>query len=113
MPTIASLDDFNFYPVLAETRGAALVFFTAPQCGACRSLRQALDELLETCTLPVFEVDAVHNGGLVNALAVFHLPTLFVYLNGHFHRELQCEPLPARIHRALEQALQLPAQEEP
>lgn len=117
MPTmteIARLDDLNFHHALAETPGAALVFFTAPHCGACRNLKRALERFLqEYPPLPVFEVDAVHNGGMVNALEIFHLPALFLYVDGHYHRELKCEPLPACIHSTIQSALLLPAEEEP
>lgn len=110
----ATLDDLNFQHVLRDTPGVALVFFTAPTCGACRSLKQALGVFLRTYEpLPVFEVDAVHNGGLVNALDIFHLPALFLYVDGRYHRELKCEALPVRIHQAVEAALSLPAEEEP
>lgn len=114
MTKIARLDDLNFHHTLAETPGAALVFFTAPNCGACRSLKRALEKYLhEHPPLPVFEIDAVHNGGLVNALEIFHLPAIFLYMNGHYHRELKCEPLPARINHAIQTALSLPAEDEP
>ncbi len=114
MTRIASLDDLNFHHTLAETPGAALVVFTAPNCGACRSFKQAMEIFLqEYQPLPVFEVDAVHNGGLVNALDVFHLPALFLYVDGHYHHELKCEALPVRIHHAIQTALSLPAEEEP
>lgn len=114
MTHIATLDDLNFYSVLAETPGTALVFFTAPHCGACRNLKRALESFLRLYPpLPVFEIDAVHNGGLVNALEVFHLPSMFLYVDGHYHRELKCEPLPARIHQAIQTGLSLPAEEEP
>ncbi len=46
MTSIASLTDLNFHHLLAETPGAALVFFTAPNCGACRNLKQALEKFL-------------------------------------------------------------------
>lgn len=114
MTKIARLDDLNFHHVLAETPGAALIFFTAPNCGACRSLKRALENFLQEYEpLPVFEVDAVHNGGLVNALDVFHLPAMFLYQDGHYHRELKTEPLPGRIDAAIRQASSLPAEEEP
>ena len=114
MTTIASLTDLNFHHVLAETPGAALVFFTAPNCGACRNLKIALEKYRrEFPALPVFEVDAVHNGGLVNALEIFHLPAMYLYVDGHYHCELHSEPLPTRIHAAIQAALQLPAEDEP
>ena len=114
MKNITYLTDLNFHHVLAETSDAVLVFFTAPNCGACRNLKLALSRYLhEYPALPVFEVDAVHNGGLVNALDVFHLPAMFLYVDGHYHCELHCEPLPARIHAALQTALAQPAEDEP
>ena len=114
MTTIARLDDLNFYEVLAATAGPALVYFTAPSCAACKSLKHALERYSHYYPpLPMFEVDAVHNGGLVRALEVFHLPALFLYVNGHYHRQLHCEVLPGALHHAIETALKLPAEEEP
>lgn len=114
MKNIASLTDLNFHHVLDVTPGVALVFFTAPNCGACRNLKLALGKYLhEYPALPMFEVDAVHNGGLVNALEIFHLPATFLYVDGHYHCELRCEPLPARIHVAIQTALAQPAEDEP
>ena len=114
MTSITHLTDLNFHHVLAETPGAALVFFTAPNCGACSSLKMALGKWLQAYPpLPVFEVDAVHNGGLINALDIFHLPALFLYVDGHYHRELHAEALPAQIQAAIQAALQLPAEDEP
>ncbi len=114
MKTIASLNDLNFHHTLATLEGVALVVFTAPHCGACRHLKQALKLLQQQQPeLSLFEVDAVHNGGLVNELEVFHLPALFLYVNGRFHRQLHCEPFAHRIQQALELALRLPAEEEP
>ena len=114
MSEITSLDDLNFFAVLADTAGVTLVFFTAPSCGACRQLKTVLAKLLtEGAAFRVFEVDAVHNGGLVNSLGVFHLPAMFLYVDGHFHRALHCEALPERIQQAIDIALLLPAEEEP
>ena len=114
MNEITSLDDLNFFEVLAATRGTALVFFTAPHCGACRQLKQALNHLLATqIDFRVFEVDAVQNGALVNAFAVFHLPALFLYVDGYYHRAIHCETLPKNIQKAIDLAKLLPAEEEP
>jgi thioredoxin-like negative regulator of GroEL len=114
MSEITSLDDLNFFAVLADTAGAALVFFTAPSCGACRQLKTVLAKILaEGAAFRAFEVDAVHNGGLVNSLGVFHLPAMFLYLDGHYHRAIHCEPLASRILQAVDQAVFLPAEDEP
>ena len=114
MNEITSLDDLNFFEVLATTHGVALVFFTAPSCGACRQLKLVLSKMVaENATFQVFEVDAVHNGGLVNALEVFHLPAMFLYVNGYYHCVIACEALPQRIQQEIDIALLLPAEEEP
>ncbi len=128
MSEIIALDDLNFFEVLATTHGVVLVFFTAPSCGACRQLKLVLSKMIaENATFQVFEVDAVHNGGLVNALEVdavhngglvnalevFHLPAMFLYVNGRYHRAIHCEALPQRIQQAIDIALLLPAEEEP
>lgn len=114
MSEIIALDDLNFFEVLATTHGVVLVFFTAPSCGACRQLKLILSKMIaENATFQVFEVDAVHNGGLVNALEVFHLPAMFLYVNGRYHRAIHCEALPQRIQQAIDIALLLPAEEEP
>lgn len=114
MSEIIALDDLSFFEVLATTHGVVLVFFTAPSCGACRQLKLVLSKMIaENATFQVFEVDAVHNGGLVNALEVFHLPAMFLYVNGRYHRAIYCEALPQRIQQAIDIALLLPAEEEP
>ena len=113
MPKIASLNDLNYHHTLMDTAGVALVYFTAPDCGACKMLAQALQHYPPHEPVTVFQVDAVHNGGLINAFGIFHLPTLYLYLDGQFHAELQCIALPEAIYQAVQTALLLPPEEEP
>lgn len=117
MPTmqkIASLDDLNYHHTLMAGVGTVLVYFTAPDCGACRALKAALQVLLQADEgIEVYEVDAVHNSALVNEFEVFHLPALFLYQDGVFHAELLCPPLPESIRQTIESVLDKPAEEEP
>ena len=50
---------------------------------------------------------------LARAFEVFHLPSLFVYVDGRYHGPLYAEPTPEKFSRALTALLDAPAQEEP
>jgi thioredoxin-like negative regulator of GroEL len=109
-----ALTQFDFHHRLAETAGVSLVCVTAPACGSCRQMRRALQGLLEVRpTLSVFEVDAQHEPGLVRELDIFHLPSLFLFVDGEYHRPLEAEPLPERLRTALDAALALPPLDPP
>ena len=114
MTQIQCLDQFNFHHVLEETRGLALVFFTGPYCGACHALRRGLAAYLEASEdVQVFEVDAECDPGLAREFEVFHLPSLFLYVEGRYHCELRSEPRVTEIGQAVAAALQQPAREAP
>ncbi len=114
MKKINPLSQFDYYHRLEEMRGNALVYFTSSACGACRHLRKALNVYLQTYNdLQIFEVDAVHEAGLVQTFEVFHLPSMFLYHSGQFHCELQSEAHPFKIHQAIIRALANPPEEEP
>lgn len=108
------LDQFTFYPVLADTPGPALVFFSAASCGACRHWKQVLNDYATAAdALPVYEVDAGLDQALAREFELFHLPALFLFVDGEFHRPLQCVADPARLRAAIAAALALPAEEAP
>lgn len=108
------LDGFNFHHVLADTKGVSLVIFTGPHCGACRQLKQVLAQNAERfVAMNLFEVDAQQDMGLVNEFAVFHLPALFLFRDGHYHCELHSEARPQHLLDAIESALRQAPQEAP
>ena len=115
---IKELVEFNFHPVISDTAGITLVFFTGPQCASCHHLRdlfireqqQFNDHFLD---FNVFEIKADKASALVNEFNVFHLPSMFLYQKGQFHCELQSQAHPQRIIEAIELALSKPAEEEP
>jgi hypothetical protein len=77
-------------------------------------MRKALEGLhASRPSLTIFEVDAQHEPGLVRELEVFHLPSLFVYAHGEYHRPLEAEPLPDRLAVALDATLALPPLDPP
>ncbi len=108
------MSQFDLYQRIAEAPAPTLVFFTSPACGACRHLKQVLHEVqTRHPDWRIFEIDAVQEGGLVNEFEVFHLPALFLFSGGDYHRALNCEARTDTIERAVETALRLPAEEAP
>ncbi len=106
------LDEASYYRQLAQTRALALVLFTSPACGTCRVVERNLPASAPAAA-QLFKVDVQVAAALARAFDVFHLPTLFLYVDGHYHARLNCEVTPAKLRAAIEHALQRPAEEEP
>lgn len=110
----ARLNQFDFHQILAERKGLSLVMFTAPGCGSCRQLRQVLENHPQDfADLHLFEVDAQQDQALTNEFDVFHLPSLFLFRDGHFHAQIEAEPLPGNIRVAINAALSEAPQDAP
>jgi thioredoxin 1 len=108
------LDQFNFHHVLADTPGTAVVIFTGPDCGACRRVKGVLWGLVARgAPWTLYEVDAARDAGLAREFEVFHLPSLFLYRDGHYHAPLHAEALPESIRSAVAETLAQPAREAP
>ena len=111
---IRPLNDHEFYASLAETPGPSIVFFTKPGCSSCRLWKRLLGELLQQRhDINVYQVDAEQNMALSREYELFHLPALFLFVDGEFHRELQTEARLAHLQAALDAALDSPAEEAP
>ncbi len=114
MGVFTPLDEFGFHHALTGTRGIALVIFTSAGCGSCRAWKRLLAAYrTQHPELALFEVDAGHAQALAREFNVFHLPSLFLYRDGHFHSALHSEAHPEKLRVAIEAALALPAQEAP
>lgn len=61
----------------------------------------------------LYEVDVSEATGVARYFGIFHLPTLYLYRNGQFHAELQCEARLEAIRQAVQRMLVAPAQDEP
>ncbi len=109
----AELSEFDFHKRLAATPGIAIVMFSGPDCGACKRLEKNLPEWLSGHVDHLFKIDAQRSTALTRAYEVFHLPSLFVFVNGHYHAPLQAEAAPAPLIDALRRLLTEPAHEEP
>jgi thioredoxin-like negative regulator of GroEL len=111
---IAALDQFRFHHTLENTHGPALVVFTSVLCGACNMLREAMQGYgAAHPATAMFEVDAQRDQGLAEEFEVFHLPALFLYLDGRFHAEIHCEPTADGLAKAITAACGVPADEAP
>ena len=113
-PAIERLDELEFHHVVESLAGHTVVVFTGAGCGACRALKRALAQLLgQHADVRVFEVDAQQNMALTRELQVFHLPAMFLFVEGRFHCELHSQAHPSHLRAALVQALASPPQEPP
>lgn len=112
--SVQALNDTDFYSVIQESLGASIVFFSSEVCNSCRYWKALLGQLADLRpTLNIFEVDAQQSGGLAQEYEVFHLPSLFVFVNGQYHAPLQCEARLDTIDHALDKVLAAPAQDAP
>jgi len=111
---VQPLSELEFYSTLRDIIGPSIVFFTKPGCSACRSWQSLLDELLQQRhDMHVFQIDAEQNMGLAHEYELFHLPALFLFLNGEFHCALQTEARLSQLIAAIDTALVAPAEEAP
>jgi thioredoxin 1 len=107
------LSEGTFHARLAASSGVAVVLFSAPQCGACRAWKQLLPQALAGMASALHEVDVSEATGVARYFGIFHLPTLYLYRDGQFHAELQCEARRQAIRLSVTGLLAAPAQDEP
>jgi thioredoxin-like negative regulator of GroEL len=114
MNAIATLDQFDFHHRIGATQGPALVLFHAPGCASCRHWKQALAEYAGLHgNVTLYQVDVQQDTALVHEFGLFHLPALFLFLDGQFHCEFHSEPRMETIQATLEAAIEAPPQEAP
>ena len=111
---IQRLNDHEFYSTLGETAGPSIIFFTKPGCSSCNLWKRLLGELLQLRdNIHIFEIDAEQNMALSHEYELFHLPAMFLFVDGEFHCELQSEARLINLQVALDVALSSPAEEAP
>lgn len=111
---LQTLNDANFYSVIQATSGICVVFFTSEGCNSCRYWKELLSQLVtKRPSLRVYEIDAQQSMGLTQEYEVFHLPALFVFVNGQYHAPLQCEARLDTIDQTLDKLVASPSQEAP
>ncbi len=106
------VDDHDIFPRL-EQGGDVLVVITSPFCGACKAMLRAIERLPRGSVDRAFVADAGESPGLVADLEVFHLPALFLFRDGEFHRPIEVPPRVSELVAALAEARSAPALEAP
>jgi len=107
------LAEGDYHRRLAASTGTAVVLFSAPHCGACRAWKRLLPDALAGVADTFHEVDVSEATGVARGFDIFHLPTIYLYRDGRFHAELQCESRPDAIRLTTLSLLDAPAREEP
>ena len=110
---LAPLTEGNYHARLGATQGLAAVLFTHAQCGTCRVWKHLLPGALMTYVQHFFEVDVALDTGVVRYFGIFHLPTIYLYRDGQFHAELQCQANIEAIRCTTQALFDQAAQEEP
>lgn len=114
MNAIATLDQFDFHHRIVATHGPALVLFHTPGCASCRHWRRLLaDYAVLHDDVTLYQVDVQRDMALAHEFGLFHLPALFLYLNGRFHCEFQSEARMEDLSVAFKAAMGAPPQEAP
>ena len=112
LPAFSALAEGDFHARLAAS-GIAVVLFGAPHCRACRAWKRLLPDALSALAHAFFEVDVGEATGVARYFGIFHLPTVYLYRDGRFHAELQCEARQEVSHETARQLLAAPPQDEP
>lgn len=107
------LTEGSYHARLAASSGIGIVLFSAPHCGSCRTWKRLLPDALSGLANNLFEVDVSEATGVARYFGIFHLPTVYLYRDGRFHAELQCEARREPIRQAMHQLLAAPPQDEP
>jgi len=113
LPAFSRLTEGNFHARLAAASGIAVVLLSAPHCGACRAWEHLLPDALSGLAQALFEVDVSEATGVARHFGIFHLPTVYLYRDGQFHAELQCEARRDDIRAAAHRLLAAAPQDEP
>ncbi len=114
MDRFTRLNQFDFHHALQETRGVSLVLFTSSACGACRAWRGVLAGYrARNPGVSVFEVDCEQEMALVREFEVYHLPAIFLYRDGVYHCQVQCDAQLATLRDCITDLLQQPPQDLP
>jgi thioredoxin 1 len=107
------LTEFDFHPTLAQSPGVSLVLFSGPDCGTCRLVEKRLPQCVEGMAVALYKVDVQQSTALAREYDVFHLPALFLFVDGVYHAPLHSEVALPKLQQAIAAALALPAEDEP
>jgi len=107
------LNEFDFHHRLPVLAGVTLVLFGQPGCAACRAWRQWLQDDRHPQLQQRAYVDVQQSMALAHQFDIFHLPTLLLFVDGHYHGQLHSPMQKLAFSQALNTLLASPAAEEP
>lgn len=111
---LQSLSQFDFHHRLADLGGVSLVAFSSRACGSCRHLGGVLEQVsVLRSDWHIFTVDAEADTALIHEFEVFHLPTMALFTDGHYHAEINAKADVESIIDAIEHSLRQEAQDAP
>ncbi len=114
MQSFPALTQFDFHHALEDRSGLSIAFFSSSSCSSCAYWRKLLEQYRDQHPdVEIYEVDAKRDLALAEEFNIFHLPALFLYTDGEFHSEIQCEASLRKLESAIDVALASPAQELP
>jgi thioredoxin 1 len=114
MNAMPTLDQFDFHHRIEGTQGPVLVLFHTPGCASCRQWKHLLADYAGLHgNIAFYLVDVQRDMALAHEFDLFHLPALFLFLNGRFHCEFQSEARMDKLHTALGAAIEALPQEAP
>jgi thioredoxin-like negative regulator of GroEL len=108
------LTQFDFHHYIEEQTGICLVVFSNRHCASCRYLEQLLDKYVaERADIQICLIDAQQEPGLVQEFEVFHLPGVFMFVDGQFHQPLHFEARLDKLEQSIHNALLQQPQDAP
>jgi len=114
MSDFKPLDQFDFHSTLEETAGLSLVFFSTENCASCHYWENLLGQYKgQHPSINLFGVDAARDQALTEEFEIFHMPAIFLYVDGKFQSGIQCEAKLDVLHDEIQKVLHAPAQELP
>lgn len=114
MSSHVALNQFNFHESIENAVGTSLVFFTMADCASCHYWEILLTQYKnENPLINLFYIDAAMDQALTEEFEVFHLPALFLYVDGHFQSDIQCEAKIDILDLEIRKVMQAPARECP
>ncbi|NOX42399.1 MAG: thioredoxin family protein [Gammaproteobacteria bacterium] len=114
MSKFISLNQFDFHSTMEDIRGVAIVFFETEGCSSCHYWENILAVYKkEHPLINVFHIDAAQDQALTEEFEIFHLPALFLYMDGKFHSNIQCEAKLDALNSEIQKLMAEPAQEVP
>jgi thioredoxin 1 len=103
----------GFHQDMEKRAGVSLVVFTQVSCGACRALKAVLGRAPPSPVAHLLEVDALDAAALTAEYDVFHLPAMFVFVQGVFQGPLHARPDATALQHAMDRLLSQPPQDPP